>query len=212
MKTNLITETDIAAYLEGGLAADRRKEIEQLLALDLDFFDEVFALYHISQADSGRAEEGVPSWLIRDVIALGRTNESFFDLALGLAGDMIRVLSHGSGIDLSFPEAVLPLRAGGRVTSRMVVIKKSCEDLDAELHVEKTGAGFCTIRVVVPEFRDVLTCQLRAEIILDGKVLASEGLSGGCGVFDTVSPGKYHITLRKDRRILGDFTISISEL
>ena len=213
MKADRITETDIAAYLEGGLAAGRREEIEQLLALDTGFFDEVLGLYRISQTDSGPAEGTVPPQLVSDAIALCRLNESFFDLALALVGDMIRVLGHGSGIGLSFPEAVSPLRADGQVTSRMVVIRKRCEDFDAELHVEKTGAGLCTIRVLVPEFGDVRPCRLRAEITLDGRVLASEGLSeGGRGVFDAVGPGRYNITLRRDRRILSDITISISEL
>jgi hypothetical protein len=212
VKSNRISETDIAAYFACNLPDDKREEIERFLAEDNDTMDEFLALYHISNAVDDRSAGSAPPQLVRDAIDLLPKNEGLIDVVLGIAGNLIKVLSYGNGVDLSFYQPGFSLRNAVEATSSLIVIRKACSDVDAELYLENTGKGLCVINVLVPGFTNERIDHLRAELILGGKIIASEQLAGGKCMFDKVEPGKYSVVFRKNRKLLGDIIISITEL
>jgi len=212
VELNRISETDIAAYFACNLSADRRDNIEQSLVADHDIMDEFFALYHITNAVDDRAAGSAPPELVRNAIALCPNNEELIDVVLGIAGNLIKVLNYGNGVDLSFSQPAFSVRSAAEAASSLIVIRKACGNVDAELYFENTGEGLCTISIFVPEFANYRTEHLRAELILDGKIIESEQLAAGICTFDKVEPGKYSVIFRKNRKFMGDIIVSITEL
>lgn len=211
MKVKRASSTDLAAYLEGGLTPKEREMLEESLAEDPDAVDELIAVSRVI-ADLPPAEGmGAPPRLVKEVIALYPHNKETFDLVLGLAGGVLEVLRHGSGIELSLEGAAVSLR-GGRTVAPLLNIRKPCGDVAAWLYIEGTGPATCTIRVQIAGDTGADGGRLRAEVLRGDRVVASDGVAALQAVFDAIGTGDYAIRLRRGRTILGMISIRIKEL
>jgi len=210
MTTERVKETDFAAYFEGRLPEGRRQEIERILAETPDLMDEFFSLYRLGQTRADREAGSAPERIVRNAISLLSADKGLFEVVLALVGDAVQVLSSASGIDLSSPRAAFALRSSGPEKPKIVVIRKFFDWGDVELDVQSAGTGLCTITVEVPAAVDFEFDHLRAELQSEGRIIASEQLSGGRSVFEAVGPGRYSVMLRKNRKFFGNITIRIT--
>jgi len=211
VKTDSIRETDIAAWIEGRLGEARRQEVEKLLAADPGLFDEFVALQRLLQMPVDASGLTAPGELVNEARSTYPGSGGLVDVVLGIVDNALRVLSHGAGVRLSFPELSCAIRAAVMVPAGLVVIRKSFDEVDVELDVERTGEGSCTIRVLMPSDPAVPYDHMRAELISEGRVIASELLPGGKGTFESIGPGRYRVVFRKSQRNIGDITIKFTE-
>lgn len=215
MRHARLRDTDIAAFIDGSLSDRERLRLERLFAEDPRLFEEFCAVSDAVRAvKAGQIEQArrAPLRLVRKAEALYHAEQGVFDIVLGYVGKALRVLSHAEGIHLPLPGHAAVLRSGGTATPAIAYIRKSFDELDLDLVIERTGAGACSINVSVSGAdTDIAYGHLRAEFITDGRVIGSEVLEGGKGTFEAVSPGRYRISLRRNRRTIGDITIRITE-
>ncbi|TAN38348.1 MAG: hypothetical protein EPN25_13915 [Nitrospirae bacterium] len=212
MKAERAKETDIAAFFEGRLSGERRQEIEAFLAKDPCLIDELLALYRTGHSSAGPEAGPVPEGLLRHVISLSPSDKGLFDVVLGLIGNTIRVLISDSGTDISRPQVSYALRSNGSQEPEVVVIRKSFDEFDLELDVQRSRGGLCTIIVDVPAARNVRSDHLRAELLSEGRIIASEHLAGGRSVFEELGPGRYSVIIRKNGKVFGSITLKIKEM
>lgn len=211
MTTGRLKETDIAAYFEENLSGTRREEIERILAQDRRLIDDFLSLHYVVQSSSDLETGPAPAELISRAVLLLADNKGLFDIVISLTGDVLRVLRSATGIDLSSPGTSFALRSSESERQNTVIFRKSFDDLHLELEVRRTGVALCTITLAVPAFGDFELETIRAEIQSEGRIFVSERLVRGRGVFEAVAPGKYNVLLRRDRKVLGNITMRITE-
>ena len=104
-----------------------------------------------------------------------------------------------------------PVRGFKRKVSRdMVLLRKTFEDVEAEIELEKTGESKALIRVRV--FLDDTAGQKTRVTLKEGdREIASQLAVGGYALFEDIPFGHYHLTLARDGLTLGTYLFEIKE-
>lgn len=206
----VISDTDIAAYIDGRLSGTNRHALEELLVKNDEQSDEFLSLCQIAREVEQREAGSAPAGLLRKAREGYPVEPGWQDLVIGLYHGAMRVLSHGDGIRLSFDEAMGSLRAVGSLPGQRVVIRKSLDELDTELIVERTARGLFAITVNVTN-TGAYADQLRIELIADNRIIASELLARGRATFEAIGPGRYSVLFRIHQKLAGEITMKITE-
>jgi hypothetical protein len=91
-----------------------------------------------------------------------------------------------------------------------VVLKKSFEDINVELDIEKVNDDLCSIRVAVDCLEtEVLMDTLRVELVSGERELASNLLEGGETFLEDIGTGKYRIKIHRKGKVFGEIALKI---
>jgi hypothetical protein len=96
------------------------------------------------------------------------------------------------------------------VRPEMVVLKKSFKGMDVQLDVEKVSETICNIRISVDASGEKDGFKgLRAELIAEGRVLASEPLETGEMVLEDIGTGRYTIKISRKGEPAGQISLKL---
>lgn len=204
-----LSETEIGAYLEGRLSSSGKEAVDGHVAACNKCWKDFVAVSRVMNREDA-ADENVPEYLIAKAVGMFPEKTSVFDLVLNLLKDCVKVLYCPPDINIFTPVAVPALRGKKAVSSEMIVLKKSFEDIEVELDIEKVAGSLCSIRVAVDDLnrkRSVNT--IRIELISEGRELESSILEDGETVLEDIGLGKYTIRINKKGKTLGEIALKI---
>ncbi|MBI5664007.1 MAG: hypothetical protein HZC49_02785 [Nitrospirae bacterium] len=204
-----LSEAEIGAYLEGRLSSDGKESFEGHLVECKICRREFAAITRVIVRKDDFAEEA-PAHLIKNAINLFPEKNSVVDVIVNLIKDSIKVLYCSQDINIFTPTPVPALRGEKGPRPEMVILKKSFEDIDVELDIEKAAGSLCNIRVAVDDIRKkTLMNTVRVELLSEERELASDLLEDGEAVLEDVGLGSYTIKIHKKGKILGEIALKI---
>ncbi len=205
-----LTDYKIGAYIDGKLPDFEKEAVENsLFACKECWGDFVSIKQAVIQGDDEPSEE-MPASLMQKAINMYPEKNSLFNIIVGLVKDSIQVMHYSKGFDIFVPMPAGGLRSGTTEHPSMVVIKKSFNDIEVELDIEKTGSDVCNIRVAVDDVIKKRSVKpFRVELISNGRELVSNLLENGETFLEDVGTGHYTIKIHKKGKIFGEIALKI---
>jgi hypothetical protein len=205
-----LSESEFGAYVEGSLSAVKKASINEHLVECQHCRQEFAAINSVIIQKDDMVEEDAPEYLIKKVVGMFPEKSGLFDIVLNLVRDSVRVVYCSHDIDMFMPLPAAGLRSGKAVRPEMIVLKKSFEDIDVELDVEKVAGSLCNIRVTIDDLKaKVLMNTLRVELISEDRELVSNLLEDGETILEDIGSGKYTIKIHKKGKIFGEIALKI---
>ena len=204
-----LSDSEIGAYIEGSLSSGRKESFESHLAGCQECWKEFIAINRVINRKDAPAEN-VPEYLMEKAIGMFPEKRSVFDVVLNLLRDSVKVLYNSPDINIFTPLPVPALRGEKIMPPEMIVLKKSFEDIEVELDIEKVAGSLCNIRVAVDDpRRKILMDTLRVELISEDRELVSGLLEDGETVLEDIGLGKYTIRINRKGKTLGEIALQI---
>lgn len=204
-----LSEFELGAYLEGKLSQGRIETVEQILAECPDCLQELIGLRNLMARVPDEAED-VPERAIIRAAALYGEDRNSFDAVISLMKDKLRVVKSASCLQWSYPEPVFELRNSKAASSRMAVLTRTFEGMNAEIDIEQIEEDVCSIKVsVVLTAEDLQTQGIRIELFSGNRELASHFLEHGFVLFEDIYKGSYSVRIRKKDHLFGTVMLSI---
>jgi hypothetical protein len=204
-----LSDSEFGAYIEGGLSSGRKEAIESHLAGCQKCWKEFVAINRVIIREDAPVEN-VLEYLIEKALGMFPDKISVFDIVLNLLRDSVKVFYCSPDINIFTPLPVPALRGEKAMPPEMIVLKKSFEDIEVELDIEKVAGSLCNIRVAVDDLsRKILMNTLRVELISDDRELVSSLLEDGETVLEDLGLGKYTIRINKKGKTLGEIALKI---
>ncbi|UCH44560.1 MAG: hypothetical protein JSV11_09680 [Nitrospiraceae bacterium] len=207
---NCLKDYEIGAYLEGRLSDIDKDKLEKRLYSCKECWEDFVMMKQAITYDTGEPEEEIPSYLIQRAINMYPEKTSLIDVIVGFLKDSLQVMHYSEGFNISMPLPVGGLRSGTVEQPNMVVIKKSFDDIEVELDIEKTGGDLCNIRVAVEEVRKKMPEKpLRVELVSHDRELVSNLLEKGETLLEDVGTGQYTIKIHTKGKVFGEIALKI---
>jgi hypothetical protein len=205
-----LSEFEVGAYIEGNLSSDRKESFERHLVECKHCWREFVAINRMIINKDDLAVEEVPEYLIKKAVRMFPEKSSLFDIILSLVRDSVNVVYCSNDINIFTPLPSAALRSNKIVRPEMIVLKKSFEDIDIELDIEKVTGGLCNIKVAVDDLKaKILMNTLRVELISEDRELVSNLLEDGETILEDIGSGKYTIRIHKKGKIFGEIALKI---
>lgn len=209
-KNKCLSEIEVGAYIDGTLSPEKRDKVERHFVDCSKCWNEFIALQRVLTTKNQFDQEDAPEAVIRNVVNMFPQKEGLLDIVLKLAGGAVEVLKHSVDFSLMQPLPAAGIRSGKELSPGMVVLKRSFEEINVELNIEKMQDNLCSIRVLVDdpaakEGKDIF----RVELISRGRELFSSRIKQGEAVLEDVGTGLYKIKILKHSRSLGEISIKI---
>lgn len=205
-----LSDYEIGAYIDGKLTDAEKEPIEnRLFSCKECWEDFVTVKKTIIHGDAEPVEE-MPVSLVHKAIHMYAEKNKLFNLIVSLVKDSIQVMQYTEGFQIFTPLAAGGLRRGISGYPSMVIIKKSFDEIDVELDIEKTGSDICNIRIAVDEVMQKASVKpLRIELVSKGRELLSNLLEEGETFLEEVGVGNYKIKIHKNDKIFGEIALKI---
>lgn len=205
-----LSDFEFGAYLEGKLSSDEKGAIDERF-IECEHCREEFIAVNrvISQKDDAVIEE-LPEHLIKKAVRMFPEKTSLFDIVLNLVRDSLEVVYYSNDIYISTPSPAAGLRGNKIVSPEMIILKKSFEDINVELDIEKIYETVCNIRVTVDNLKTKTSGNsIRVELISKKRELVSNLLENGETILEDITTGKYTIKIFQKRKVLGEIVLKI---
>ncbi len=204
-----LNEAEIGAYIEGRLSSEGKASFEGHLVECKLCRSEFVAISRVIVGKHTPAEE-TPAHLIKKAVDLFPEKTSVFDVIVNLVKDSVKVIYCSRNFNIFTPSLVPALRGENGTHPEMIILKKSFEDIEVELDIEKAAGSLCNIRVAVDDIRKkMLMNTVRVELISENRELASNLLEDGESVLEDVGLGSYTIKIHRKGKILGEIALKI---
>ena len=204
------SEIELGAFLEGKLSSEEKDALKLRIFECKPCWDELISITGII-AQKDKTESGdVPGHLIEKAIAMFPEKQNVFDIVISMVKDSINLISSTNNIHISTPAFAASLRSEKVEHPEMLVLKKSFDDIDVELDIEKVAEDQCNIKVAIDDLRTkILMNTLRIELISQGRELVSNLFENGETTLEDISAGQYTIRIHKNGKIFGEITLQI---
>jgi hypothetical protein len=204
-----LSDAEIGAYIDGRLSSEGKASFESHLVECKLCRSEFIALSRVIVQKDTPAEE-VPGYLIKKAVDLFPEKTSVFDVIVNLVEDSVKVLYCSQNFNIFTLPPVPALRSENISRPEMIVLKKSFEDIEVELDIEKAAGSLCNIRVAVDDIRSKTVMNTaRVELISEERELVSNLLEDGEAVLEDIGQGSYTIKIHKKGKILGEIALKI---
>ena len=205
-----LSEFELEAYLEGKLSSDRKESVNKHFNECGQCREEFNAINQIVIQGDDMAVEEVPEHIIKKAVGMFPEKSGLFDIILSLVRDTLEVVYYSDDINISTPSPATGLRGNTIASPEMIVLKKSFEDINVELDIEKLSGNMCNMRVTVDGLKEkIMRNTIRVELIYKGRELVSGLLEDGEAILEDISIGKYTIKICQKRKILGEIILKI---
>lgn len=209
-KKRCFSEFELGAYMEGRLSQEERDALDERLAACTSCWNEFVAINRAIIQKDELADENVPEYLITRAVGMFPEKHGLFDLVVNIVKDSVKLLSCSEGFHLSPPLPAAAVRGSKAMRPEMIVLKKSFQEIDVELDIEKVAGDQCNIRVAVNDVKaKVLTDTLRVELISKGRELVSSLIEDGETVMEDIGTGHYVIKIHKKGKVFGEIALKI---
>lgn len=196
----------LASYLDGALDAG---EVETVSAHIEKCTDCAHAIESARAGLEGRLSRPSESAREAALVAMKRSREGLFDVAVRLVKDTIRLI--GEAVPDGGVMAPAAVR-GGAAPSSLVSTTRSMNGLRVGLDIENLGDGTAEVVVTANRKDDGNPVKgLRASMFRSGRELLSVMMADGRAVFEDVEPGAYTINLTARGFCVADIELDIQE-
>jgi len=204
------SDYEIGAYIDGKLTDSEMETIEKRLFSCGECWEDFVTVKKNIIQDLEEPVKAMPASLMDKAIHLYPEKNKFFNLIVSLVKDSIQIMQYTEGFQIFTPVPAGGLRRGTPEHPTMVVIKKSFDEIDVELDIEKTGRDICNIRIAVDDTMQKVSVQpLRVELVSNGRELVSNLLEEGETFLEDVGVGHYNIKIHKNGKIFGEIALKI---
>ena len=208
-KKKCLSESELGAYIEGRLLPDKKESIDNHL-VECNNCWEDFVSVNRAVIQQLPVIDDVPEHLIRKVVERYPEKHSLFDIVIGFAGDVLKIDHFSAGFNMLSSLPAAAVRGSRNVPPGMVILKKSFEDMNVELDIEKVGANLCNIKVMIDDVKsEVLMNTLRVELVTGERELVSNLIEDGETILEDIASGKYTIKIHKNGKTLGEIALKI---
>jgi len=206
-----LTDYEIGAYIDGKLPDFEKEAIENnLFACKECWEDFVTIKQAVIHGDDELSEEMPASLMQKAINMYPESQNSLVNIIVGLVKDSIQVIKYSEGFNIFVPMPAGGLRSGITEHPSMVVIKKSFNEIEVELDIEKTGSNMCNIKVAVDDvIKKRSVNPWRVELISNGRELVSNLLENGETLLEDIGTGHYTIEIYKKGKIFGEISLKI---
>lgn len=209
-KNKCLSEIEVGAYMDGTLSPEKREEVERHFVDCSRCWNEFIALQRILTKEKQFDQEDAPERVIMKVVNMFPQKRSILDIVLKLAGEAAEVIRHSADFSMVELLPATAVRGGKKLSPGTVVLKRSFDEINVELNIEKIQDNLCSIVVMVDdpaaeEGKDIFS----VELISRERVLFSSRIKEGEAVLEDVSTGLYTIKILKRGRSLGEIAIKI---
>lgn len=209
-KKKCLTEFELGAYIDGDLPSEKRESIENHFADCKKCWNEFLAVRQAISASSAPDAEEVPARMIKKVADMFPEKSSLFDIVLNFVSDAVRLVQCSADFTQLTLAPAGGFRGRGDTTAGMVVLKRSFEEINVELDMEKISDDLCNIGIYLDEGTpEELLNALRVDLLSEGRELFSGPLKNGEAMLEDVSAGKYTINIHKGEKIYGEISLKI---
>jgi len=209
-KKKCLSEFEIGAYIDGNLPEEKRDDIEKHFADCNKCWDEFVEIQRVITLKSGLDPEEVPAGMLRKVVNMFPEKTSIFDVVLQFVQDAVEVVQSSADFSLLTPVPVAGFRGSEDAAPKMVVLKRSFEEINVELDVEKISDDMCSIRIAVDELASKgLADTLRVDLLSNGRELYSALFENGEALLEDMSTGSYSIKIHKQGKTYGEIALKI---
>lgn len=216
MKRACPTEEMIADYLEDRLSDNECSEMEKHLS-DCDTCIEELAVAHSLLQDPHLSElASVPAEVTEAAVRLVMSQDPFLSGSLSerieralkdLPSKISAFLKHSAWRELQ-PQ---PVRGPKRkVDKDLVLLKKTFQDVETEIEIEKIGDNKAHIRVRLL-LDDTTSQTMRVTLTKGDREISSYLAERAHVVFEDVTFGRYSLTIARDGSMLGIYHFQIKE-
>jgi|GEM_PF-6161045 len=205
-----LTEAELGAYLEGRVSAEKRAEVEKVLADCPDCLAEAVNIKRIISDPSAADLSGLDAGAVQRAAALFPARSQVFDAVISVLNDAIRVIRSSPLAAWSYAAPALGLRHTKALSPSMIVLTRTFNGLKAELDIEQIAECICNLKIrISPVSPDISLQGIRVELFSGERELASEFLSAGNVLFEDMGCGDYVVSVRKKEIVFGEITLRI---
>jgi hypothetical protein len=205
-----LTDYEIGAYMDGNLPDSEKEALENSLFACKECWEDFVTIKQAVIHDDELTEEMPASLMQKAINMYPESQDSIFNIVVGLVKDSIQVMHYTKGFDIFVPLPAGGLRSGITEHPSMVVIKKSFDEIEVELDVEKTGSDVCNIRVAVDDVIKKRSVKpFRVELSSNGRELVSNLLENGETFLEDIGTGHYTIKINRKGIIFGEISLKI---
>ncbi len=209
-KKKCLSEFEIGSYIDGKLSSEKKDVIEKHFVECKKCWNEFISIQRVITAKAELDREEVAEGMIRKVVNMFPEKSSLFDIVLNLVSDAVKVIQLSTDFTQLTPIPAEAVRGEEDIFPRMVILKRSFEEINVELDIEKISEDLCNIRVSVDDLTSKgLMNTLRIALLSEGRELFSTLLENGKAVLEDVSAGKYIIKIHKSGKTFGEITLKI---
>jgi hypothetical protein len=215
MKTQCPPDEVLAEYLEGFLEDADQAKLEAHIAdcgICLDTVTEGARLLNGSVVETDPVPSHVTQSAI-DIVTQPKRN--------GAMSIAMKLKTSAKSLAARISDAVSPTPAGGlhplpirgskqTIGSDRVLLKKTFEDIDTEIDMEKNALGATDIRIRVVRTSPHIE-SVRVSLQKSGREVFSQLMSGGAAFFEDVTYDRYSLVFTTNGTNLGAFSFEIKE-
>lgn len=203
-------DIELGSFLENKLSPEEEDAFVLRISKCKDCWDEFISITGII-AQKGTSEFGnVPDHLTEKAMAMFPAKQRIFDIVISMVKDSIELISSAADFETYTPAYAASLRGEKVEQSEMIVLKKSFDDIDVKLDIEKVAEDQCNIRVVVDDtYTKKLMNTLRADLISQGRELESNLFEDGKILLENLGKGQYIIKIHRKEKLFGEIVIKI---
>lgn len=198
-------EERLGAFLDGGLKGDDGRRVSMHLA-ECERCRESVSIAMGTVPDRVR----VPASAVRKVVELVPIKESPWEIVVRFLSDAIEVIKNSGDRTQYFAPAYATSRGPGLAPGSLVAFSRQFAGLDAEVEIERVGAGVSEIKVSAKEAQSGAPAKgVRVNLHRNGVELMSYVMSHGAAIFDKIEFGNYTIDFTRRGIRLGEIVLEI---
>lgn len=206
-------DVELAGYLDGKLPEKEREVIDQCIDTRIENRERLDVIKGVLYAGDTIPEiPSLPEHLIRKAVHLCQKERDALDLVISIANDVLRIVRTSRDIVVSPLPLTPAFRATGALASSMAIVTKKFDEIAVDIAVERVAHARCGVIVTVLELdADAPVRRLRAELSSSGREIASCLLENGKTVFEDIKPGRYDLTIKQQKTLLGRVALKIEK-
>jgi len=204
------SEIELGAFLEGKLSDEEKDALELRVHKCKTCWEEFISITGIVTQEDKTGTVDIPEHLIAKAVSMFPEKQCIFDIVIHLIKDSLALISSTDSFLPAAPAVTASLRNKDVERSEIIVLKKSFDDIDIELDIEKTVGDHCNIKVAVDDIKTkILMNTLRLELVSEGRELVSNLLENGETTLEDIGTGQYTIVIHRNDKVFGEITLQI---
>ena len=205
-----ITDLEIASFIDGRLSPGDKESFEQAIMDCENCWEAYLAVTSVSMNKADLYPEDVPERVIRKAVDLVPEPEAITDIIMSFVRDALKVVYFADDFHMLTPLPAGGLRTGKGESAHLVMLKKSFEDVDVVLEIERLEGNLCNIKIEAAAVRDKgILHNMRIELVSKKRVLLSTLLEDGEAFLEDLATGTYTMRLVTSVKVCGEITIKL---